>query len=925
MKRGEGPTEISVGGTRHSNSVDFGGCPPTALCDDADMLGAGAAGPAAIPGVVARTPLFRRLSAAVETGVTLISAPAGSGKTVLLRSWITATGLDARTAWVSVDSSEHDAQRFWLSVVKALRSIPTAAALVDQRTATPQFDGLTFVDRLIDDLHELDQPVTLVIDDLHELVSTDAQNQLERFLARRPRHLAMVLATRHDPQLGLHRLRLSGELTELRAADLRFSAAEALELLVASGITLPDEAAARLNARTEGWAAGLRLAALALAGDPDPVRFVAEFSGSERTVADYLVAEVLDQQPEEVRTLLIETSILDRVSGPLADRLLGTTGADRILLWLEASNAFVTALDAEREWFRYHQLFADLLRLELRRTSPGRLPVLHTAAADWYLEHGDVIEALRHRGAAEDWPGAGALLAERGFSLVLDGHGATIDRLLGAFPPDRLADAELLALLAYRELSERSLDAAAEHLALAERLAETLPREGRDRVHLGLTLTRLALARRRGDLDAALREVGPFLEPVDAHTARTLAVGADARVVALMNLGVVELWSARLADAEQHLERALALARELERPFVEISCLSNLSLVFSTRSFAPARARAEQALRIADAHGWAADPVAGTALASLASMDTAQGRFEDARGRLGRAAPLLRAEIEPAGALFLQFVWGDLLSGEGRVAEAIDAYLAAGRLQRVLTTRHILTGPVREFIAILQLRGGDADAARTTLASLDDDDRRQAEARLAIAALATADGAPADAIETLDDVITGDVPVLRVGTMVQALVIAAAAHDLVGERSQAEDLIERALDLAEPDSLVLPFLVTPVPGLLELLERHPRHQTAHRALLSDLIDVLHGSAHTVRASRPQALAEDLSSSELRVLRFLPSNLSAAEIAAELYVSTSTVKTHMRHIYDKLGAHRRTEAVDRARGLGLLGPSGPKRT
>jgi LuxR family maltose regulon positive regulatory protein len=231
---------------------------------------------------------------------------------------------------------------------------------------------------------------------------------------------------------------------------------------------------------------------------------------------------------------------------------------------------------------------------------------------------------------------------------------------------------------------------------------------------------------------------------------------------------------------------------------------------------------------------------------------------------------------------------------------------------------------VRESIALLQLRGGDADAARTTLASLDDDDRRQAEARLAIAALRIADGAPADAIEALGDVFTGGVPVLRVGTMVQALVIAAAAHDLVGNRSQAEDLVERALDLAEPDGLVLPFLVTPAPQLLELLERHPRHRTAHAALLSDLIDVLHGSAPAVRASRPQALAEDLSGSELRVLRYLPSNLTASEIAAELYLSTSTVKTHMRHIYDKLGAHRRTEVVERARALGLLGPSGPRR-
>ena len=896
-----------------------------AACDHTDVLGAGAAGPATRPGVIARPSLFARLSAASAGGVTLVSAPAGSGKTVLLRSWIAAAELTDRAAWVSVDPGEHDAQRFWLQVVEGLRSVGRAAELVDGRTAAPDFNGDAFVDRLTDDLGDLDGPLLLVIDDLHELVATDAPGQLERFLARLPGQVAVILATRHDPQLGLHRLRLSGRLTELRAADLRFSPAETTELLAESGISLPDTATARLHARTEGWVAGLRLAALALAGRADAEKFVTEFSGSERTVADYLVAEVLDRQPDDVRAFLLATSILDRVCGSLADRLLGTTGGDRILLGLEASNAFVTALDADRQWFRYHQLFAELLRLELRRTSPERLPEIHAAAADWYLEHGGVLEAIRHRRAAEDWPAVARLLAEQGFGLVLDGQGRAIDRLLAAFPAEQLADPALLVLLAYRDLSERSVDAAAEHLALAERLAEGLSPRERQRVGTGLTLTRLALARRRGDVEATLHEVGPLLEPVAAQTARELAIGADARAVALMNLGIVEMWSARLTDAQEHLEGALALARELRRPFIEVSCQSHLALIISTRTFAPARALAEVALRLVDEHGWATDPVAGTALVSLAGMDIAQGRFEDARGRLERAAPMIRAEIEPAAALFVQFLQGDLLSGEGRLAEAIQAYRAAGRLQRTLATRHILTGPVRESIALLQLRAGDADGARTTLASIDEADRNQAETRLALAALRAANGAYRDAIEALAEVLAGDLPALRVGTMVQALVVAAAAHDGLGEPREAEALVERALDLAEPDGLVLPFLVTPVPRLPELLERHPRHRTAHAALLSDLTEVLRGAAPALRASRTQALAEELSGSELRVLRYLPSNLAASEIAAELVVSTSTVKTHMRHIYDKLDAHRRTEAVERARALGLLGPSGSRRS
>ena len=251
-----------------------------------------------------------------------------------------------------------------------------------------------------------------------------------------------MLATRRDPQLGLHRLRLAGELTEVRASDLRFTLDETRELLAASGIALSDEAIAMLHARTEGWAAGLRLAALSLVGHPDPERFVAEFSGSERTVADYLLAEVLEHQPEDVRRLLLRTSILERVNGALADVLAGTTGSERILLELEQANAFVVSVDAEHSWFRYHELFADLLRLELRRTDPSAVAGLHRAAAAWLEEHGYMVEAVRHAQAAEDWPHAARLVADHSFSLSLDGQEATMQR---CSPPSRRAPSPILS------------------------------------------------------------------------------------------------------------------------------------------------------------------------------------------------------------------------------------------------------------------------------------------------------------------------------------------------------------------------------------------------------------------------------------------------------------------------------------------------
>ena len=286
----------------------------------------------------------------------------------------------------------------------AIRS--AGSGLVRELTAAPDLDGWAVVERLLKDLAPLADRLWLVIDDVHELRSADALAQLELLVMRAPPELRFVLATRHDLRLGLHRLRLEGELSEIRTADLQFTQAEARELLTAAGVALPEPALAMLHERAEGWAAGLRLAALSLAGHEDPERFAAEFSGSERTVADYLLAEVLERQPDEVRRLLLRTSVLERVSGPLADALTGGSGGERMLAELEQANAFVVSLDAGRSWFRYHHLFADLLQLALRRTAPGEVTALHEAAAGWLAEHGFPVEAIRPRaGGAGLGPG----------------------------------------------------------------------------------------------------------------------------------------------------------------------------------------------------------------------------------------------------------------------------------------------------------------------------------------------------------------------------------------------------------------------------------------------------------------------------------------------------------------------------------------
>src|SRR5580700_5633696 len=417
-------------------------------------------------GVVSRLGLFERLGESAR--VTMVSAPAGSGKTVLLRSWIAEAGLGDRAAWVPVSREERDSQRFWLAVLDALRQTSAGSTLVRPVTAAPGLDGWAIVERLLKDLAPLAEPVWLVLDDVHELGSAAARSQLELLLMRAPDELRLVLATRHDVRMGLHRLRLKGELTEIRSPHLRFTLAEARELLADAGVDPPASVLGLLYERTEGWAAGLRLAALALARHPDPERFAAEFCGSERTVAEYLLAEVLERQSQEVRRLLVHTSVLERVSGPLSDALTGGSGGERVLQDLEEANAFVVSLDSARSWFRYHHLFADLLQLELRRTAPGEVTGLHQVASQWFARHGFPVEAIGHAQSAQDWGLAARLLSDHWLGLYLSGQGPIVAELVARFPGEAVAASpELTALTAVGHLVRGSLKEAGRQLAAA--------------------------------------------------------------------------------------------------------------------------------------------------------------------------------------------------------------------------------------------------------------------------------------------------------------------------------------------------------------------------------------------------------------------------------------------------------------------------
>jgi LuxR family maltose regulon positive regulatory protein len=791
---------------------------------------------------------------------------------------------------VPAGRGERDPQRFWLSVLAALRHTAEGSVLVRELTAAPDLDGWVITERLLADLAPLDDRLWLVVDDVHEL-GADALQQLELLIMRAPAGLRFVLAARHDVRLGLHRLRLEGELAEIREPDLRFTPAEAVELFAVAGVELPD-----------------------------PGRLAAQLSGTERTVAEYLLAEVLDRQPEQVRRLLLRTSILDRVNGELAGLLTGDSGGERVLQDLEAANAFVVAVDPGRSWFRYHHLFADLLQLELRRTEPDQVAGLHEMAAGWFAGHGYPVEAVRHAQAAQDWALAGRLLVDRWPGLYLDGQAAVIHGLLAGFPAQaRAVDAELAVVAAADELAQGSLEAAERYLGLAERGLAPVPEGRRGQAQLLVGIVRLLLARQRGDPAAVADEAGRLQAMAEAPEAARSGLGEELRALALISLGTAEFWAARFeearfGEAERHLEQGVALARRIGRPYLEFTGLVYAAAI-QAASLPVDRSR--QAAELAERHGWTDEPAAGLASVIAARVLIWQARLEEAESWIQRAERTLRAEAEPAAGLVIRSHRGLLELARGRDADALAAFQAADRLAGRLAEPSLTVLPNRSSLVQTLVRLGETERAEQAIAALGDQDRDGGVMRISQAALRLAQGNPHAAIAALAPVLDGSAPVPWPGWLVQAFLLEAIARDAVGDPAAAGRALERALDLAEPDGVLFWFLLHPAPGLLE---GHARHGTAHPALIADILSLLAGRRLALPPAGPSPPLEALSSSEIRVLRYLPTNLTAPEIARELYVSLNTVKTHTRSLYTKLGTHTRAEAVDRARALGLLAPS-----
>jgi LuxR family maltose regulon positive regulatory protein len=894
------------------------------------------------PGFVPRRRLVEALGEGLARGRVLVCAPAGFGKTALLADW--ARGGGRPVAWLGLDGGDSDPARFWRYVVAALEGARPGLA---GRVGPPppgSVEGL--VTALINELAAdpgADE-VLLVLDDYHLVDSGSVHESVAFLLENLPPGLRVVVSGRADPPLPLARLRARGQLAELRAADLHFTTEEAVALLgETAGPSLPEATVAALVARTEGWAAGLQLAGLSLRGQADPAGFAAAFSGSHRFVLDYLADEVLDAQPGQVRAFLRETSVLVLLTGELCDAVTGRAGSQAMLADIERAGLFLVPLDEVRGWWRYHHLFADLLRARLQAEQPGRVPALHRAAAAWCEEHDLADDAVRHALAAGDTDWAARLIERHVEALLGRSEGVTLRRWLSALPAEPARDRPRLCLAqAYgaamgfqTEALEALLDDAERAFAVSgdEPYEPSLgPPQGDSvlaNVPAGIAFLRASLARLRGD--AAL--AAGYNRQALAHLAKDDWL---MRFFVRWNQAVADWLGGRLGPAERGLAEVLADRRAAGAGFfagfLPMRVCYDLGQVQRAQgNLDAAVATYRQALEAAGEDS-SQTGLTGPAHVGLAQVLYERDELDAALDHATQGVTLCRQlAFTPALATGLAVV-ARIRQAYGDAAGALAAIGEAG--QAGLSTQvAALFNPVPSQRARLLLAQGDVHAAAqwTTAAGLSPDDEPdypREPAYLLLARVLLAQNNPGAALTLLQRLLGAAASQDRAGSIIEIQALRALALAACGDHAGALGALTEALTLGRrPGYLrVLADEGAPMRALLtQLAAARPGQQHAARRIgpgyLAALVRAC-GPAGAVpqrirAAAAPPGLAEPLTDRELEVLRLLAAGRSNQRIAHDLVVALDTVKKHVTHVLGKLGAANRTEAVARARQLGLI--------
>ena len=892
-----------------------GAPPPLQQAAYADVLPTKLVPPRIPPSYVVRPRLHDQLQAGTERALTVVSAGAGWGKTLATAHWATTGTPPGPVGWVSLDHADDEPGRFWTCVVTALRVAVPFPADHPLATLMPGLGPDEGFRRVLSELATLPTTVVLVLDDFQVITDPAVLEQLGELLRHPIPALRLVMLTRADPPIPLHRLRVAEELAEIRSRDLAFTDDEAAALLAAHRMPVAAADASSLVERTEGWPAGLRLAALFLRR-PGAGHSVQDFAGADRAVATYLGEEVLASLPTEDQEFLLRTSVVERVSAGLAAVLTGQEHCQRRLEDLEESNAFVIGLGAHRDWFRYHALLREMLQHRLRVVAPVLVPELHSRAARWYAAHGQPLEALRHAADAEDWPLVGELFVTHAAPLLVSAERALLGQVLARIPADHQpANADLAMCAAARlYLAGRFADMRPCLGLAGELLAEAAPRQHESASRLALVLLSTVVARADGDITSLLAATTDALDLLAGLTGEVPAAEAY-RAVALGNHGTGLLWSGDVSGARACLLEALAAVDGSGLEVTRVNVLSHLALAAAALG-RPGEGfeYAARAIGVVQARGWAPLPQVAAAYLAEAMIRLQRHELDDAETALGRG--LVAGYSEPATRRALVLAGARLALSAGRLDDARDRLALA----RVAPANGLTPQFLARWLAITEAEvalasGLPTEASERLAATLSDRQPPyvQEQCLLARAALALGDARAADEVlRPLRHHESGPA-----ATDVPVWLLTGLAADRLREDSRAIDALGRAVAAAGPDRVYRPFTAS---GPEQLGRMLPRLQELRPELTgtTDALLVLLGRG---APGHTETLADPLTDRELSVLQFLPTMMTNGEIAADLYVSVNTVKAHLKRIFLKLDVTSKRQAVQRARELGLL-PGGP---
>lgn len=925
--------------------------------------------PSVRPELVSRLRLIERLNAGLEHRLTLISAPAGFGKTTLLSEWIQ----DRRTsplhaAWVSLDEGDNDPARFWTYFIAALQAaqaeVGKAALSMLQSSQPPPIEAILTI--LINEIIDRPGAFVLVLDDYHLIEAQPIHNALSFFLNHVPQSVHLVIAGRADPPLPLARLRGRSQLAELREADLRFTPDEAAVFLnQVMHLRLAAEDVAALAARTEGWITGLQMAALSMQRREDVTGFIAAFTGSHRYILDYLVEEVLYREPEEVQTFLLQTAILDRLTGPLCDAVTmarprdghsgqaGRGNSQEMLERLDADNLFIVPLDEERRWYRYHHLFTGLLRNQLGRIQPDLLPTLHCRASDWYERNRLPAEAVGHALAAGDLERVARLVEGNALAMMDHGELTTLVKWLDALPGELVRSRPWLCVFyAWTLVYTGQLDAVEVRLQDAERSLDDL--DGRAEIPT-LTQVNASPGKARQDIEGHIAAIRAYVaasrEEISqaiefAHQAIRLLPERDlmARSFAALVLGSGYRYSGDLVAASQALVEAVATSRVAGDSHLAILSSCNLAgqLIYQGQLRKAAAIFRELLQPVSPAlplsskgeSGGAASvrrlPFTGLASTGLATVLREWNDLESAE-RLAREGLELSKQWGQAEILMHGYVeLAQVLQARENEDGALDAIRTARQIARGLTSLFVNTTAAVE--ARLWLAQGDVTAAARWVqeSGVSVDDQLSFRHELLYTTLARvliAQGKHSEALGLLARLLEVAKAAGAIGYAIENLALQAIALQAQDEIDQALATLERALALGEPEGYVRTFahVGAPMARLLRKATAWGLYPDYVDKLLAAVESEMRGERKTPSSSPSSAIpgpgsspwVEPLSEREIEVLQLIAAGMSNREIADELFLAVGTVKKHIYNIFGKLSVRKRTQAVARARELGML--------